>query len=340
MAGKNHHHNWQLLQRGFGQKLYGDHHIWVYEKGNPPKQTVTRLHGATKYFYGPEDSDADTNITNFENTTQSFIQDARNAENGKELDPTILAPIIAHLEMRSMFLREQISNLGERLLTTLKGYIASEKHSVKLFSSYIKNHPELVDEILDENGIQGEPRQIAKAYAEQLMPFATRQGAKEVSKLVKTLFDPLLDGMANTARTAHIKSLESPFVEIDRTKIHLEREYFVHRTDTAQFILPDTSLAFLMERGASPISQKDDHIKQVIFPISSDTVIIGKAKKSAIRDELTINKILANCSFESFIAKTNCENLSRLSNRIGRNAKVIKDSELKKMLSFDRLLEL
>ncbi|NOR63077.1 MAG: DUF4238 domain-containing protein [Rhodobacteraceae bacterium] len=340
MAGKNHHHIWQLLQRGFGEKSHGDHHIWVYEKGNPPKKTVTRKYGAIKFFYGPEGSSADTNITNFENATQSFIQDARKAENGEELDPAILAPIIAHLEMRSMFLRDQISNLGERLLKTLRDYVASEKHAIKLFSSYLNNHPELIDEVLDDNGIQGEHRQIAKAYAAQLMPNATKQGAKEVSKLVGTLFNPLLEEIANTARNAHIKSLESSFAAIDRTNMHLERDYFIHRTNNAQFILPDTTLAFLMKRGASPISQKDDHLEQVLFPISSDTIVVGRARKTAIRDDATINRILANCAFSSFIAKNNCVSLSSLSSRIGRNAKVIKDSELKKMLSFDQLLQL
>jgi len=340
MAGKNHHHIWQLLQRGFGKKLYGDHHIWEYKKGIAPKQTVTRTYGREKFFYGPEGSAADTNITEFENSVQGFIQNARNAEDKSELDPKILASIIAHLEMRSLFLREQMSNLGERLVSTLKGYIASEEHATKLFSAYIKNHPEIVEEALDERGIQGEQRRIANIVAEQLLPNATKQGAKEVAKLAKTLFEPLLDGIAETAMNAHVESLETSFTETSRTEIHLSREYFVHRMNNTELILPDTTLAFLMKSGCAPFSQKGDQIEQVILPISSDVAIIGRNKGTTDRGDGTLNRILASCAFEAFIAKENQEDFTRLANRIGRNAHVIKDSELKKMLSFNQLLKL
>lgn len=341
MAGKNHHHVWQLLQRGFGEKLHGDHHIWVYEKGCKPRKTVTRKYGKEKYFYGPEGSVADTNITKFENSTQGSIQSWRNAETGSSIDPQTLAPIISHLEMRSMFLRGQMSNLSYKLLKTLNGYLASEKHAIKLFAAYTKNHPELIDEMLDEQGIFGkEERRIANIVAAGALPKATKAGAKEVSILVKAIFEPFLEGIAEIAKKAHIQALETSFTEASRTDMHLSFEYSVRRLSIANLILPDTILAFLKKDGCSPISQKGDDIEQVIFPISSGVAIIGKKKGSADRTDAALNKILASCAYREFVARANHNNFIKLASRIGRNAQIIKDSELKKMVSFDQLLGL
>ena len=63
MAGKEHHHVWRMLQRGFGEKRGKDHHIWVYSKDEKPKQKGTGNFGVEKYFYGPEGSETDQKIT-------------------------------------------------------------------------------------------------------------------------------------------------------------------------------------------------------------------------------------------------------------------------------------
>jgi hypothetical protein len=125
MAGKHQHHIWQLLQRGFSQRSFGDDHIWVYEQNTSPRKTVTRLFGEEKFFYGKENSKADKNISDFENSVQGAIQDARAADNGTELDHEIFAAIISHLEMRSSFLRTSLSHIGERLIGALKKYLSS-----------------------------------------------------------------------------------------------------------------------------------------------------------------------------------------------------------------------
>lgn len=45
-----------------------------------------------------------------------------------------------------------------------------------------------------------------------------------------------------------------------------------------------------------------------------------------------INRLLAGCAFEAFIAKENNNGFSGLRNRIGKYANVFKESEIRKML--------
>ena len=125
MAGKEQHHVWRMLQRGFGEKRGKDHHIWVYRKGTKPSRKGTRNFGVDRFFYGPEGSETDKSITNFENSVQSSIQDARKLDDGAELSASFVAPLIAHLEVRSNFLRSELSNLTERMQAALTDHLSS-----------------------------------------------------------------------------------------------------------------------------------------------------------------------------------------------------------------------
>ena len=59
MAGKEQHHVWRMLQRGFSFTDRGPDQIFVYSRNGPPQQTVTRNVGVEKFFYGDPNSPAD-----------------------------------------------------------------------------------------------------------------------------------------------------------------------------------------------------------------------------------------------------------------------------------------
>ena len=145
MAGKQHHHVWRMLQRGFGEKKGKDHHIWVYRKGMKPSQRGTRNFGVDKFFYGPEGSETDESITKFENSVQGEIQDARTFDNGTELSAAFVAPLIAHLETRSNFLRQELSNLLERIQFVLGEHFSSTEKLKKMAKDYLKENPEQIN---------------------------------------------------------------------------------------------------------------------------------------------------------------------------------------------------
>lgn len=106
-------------------------------------------------------------------------------------------------------------------------------------------------------------------------------------------------------------------------------------------ILPDTAIAFLLKNGARPISQKTDAIEAILIPISSSTIIVASNKHYMKRPLSVLNSVLASCSFESFIAMENRLDFGSLTNKIGRNARLLQDSEIAKVvrsLDFEKAL--
>lgn len=340
MAGRRQHHVWQMLQRGFSQLEYNEHHVWVYRKGVEPKRTVTKKFGRENYFYGPEGSDADTNITEFENSVQGVIQEARSAKNGTVVNAEEIAPIVSHLEIRSSFLRLEISSLGKRILQTLEKYLSSPKHSQELLTAYYRNHPEVLEDALDEAGFHGEMREMLVAMLEDNLPSAIKGASAELTSIASLIFSPLIQGITETAKGAHKKSLEGSFTEIERTETHKKLQYTVCKAENGRFILPDTCLCFFKWKGCSPISQKGDVIESVVMPISTQVCIIGQAEGSIQRAPETINKALASCSFEAFLAEHMSDHCKKLSSRIGRNARLMSEAEIRKILRFRDLLNI
>lgn len=339
MAGKRQHYIWQMLQRGFSWQEHSDNHIWVYRNGVPPERTVTRKFGQSSNFYGPSGSDADENITKFENTTQSFIQDARKMEDGQFVDVNVSASLVAHLEMRSLFLRDEISRLSQRMIDFIRECMTSPKYYQEIMSAYIENHPEALDAEMDKAHIDQSIRPIIREYFLQAAPKLIRESAPKVADMANLLFDKLADNISEIARNAHNKALLQDFSEIKRTDSHRSLSFSILRSQNSDLILPDTSLAFFTRTGCTPVSSKDTLVEAVVVPLSVDVAIIGRRNPSFQRSMLTIRRALASCSYEAFLSSQINEDLVALSRRISRNAQLITESEIRSIVRLDRILK-
>jgi hypothetical protein len=336
VAGRRHHHVWQMLQRGFSSQANGDHHVWVYRNGKAPEKTVTRKFGRITDFYG---SEADANITDFENSIQGFIQECRLMKHGDVVDPSLSSSLISHLEMRSLFLRDELSRLSDRVAQTIKQILSSRNDLSILMTSYLRSHPEILYKELERAGFSEEIRSIALDLAIENLPNFIANGANSMVLGSRQIVGTICASMANIAKSAHNKSLEGDFSELERTKHHLSMKFSILKVKDGSLILPDTTLAFLKENGCAPISKKYDKISTVIIPISSHVAIVGNNDGSPVRDLKTIRRVLASCAYEAFLSKEYCVELNNLSKRIGRNAKLVSQAELNSWLSLDRILE-
>jgi len=216
----------------------------------------------------------------------------------------------------------------------------SEKHATTLMSAFVKNHPEMMDEALEEAGIPNEMRPLARQVIAQNLPKAIKDSAGEMAAIAEMALTPLLRMMSDTAKNAHNKTLEQEFTEIERTNQHKSMRYFIFRSKGGQLIFPDTSLAFFKKNGCTPISQKGDNIEGVIVPVSSHIAIVGKSDPAFDRNEDTIRKVLAGCSYEAFLAAEKSDELKKLNGRISRNARLISETELTRIVRFRELLDL
>ncbi|MCD1625357.1 hypothetical protein K7H22_05030 [Seohaeicola saemankumensis] len=334
MAGNRQHHVWQLLQRGFGEKRGKDHHIWTYMKGVAPKRTVTRLFGFEKHFYGDKGSLADEVITDFENRMQSEVQEFRNLPHGSEIDSKTIASLIGHLETRTSFLRKDSSMRLQRLVG---GWVKSSKSAEKLrkaMVSYLEDNPAELEKFFGKSFVPPDRREHYKSlviWAIGKMPdddiVRSMEGGIDKIFAISERFPDIIRQAQNEILS---RSLDEEF----RTQSHLDRRYHIFRSNLEKFILPDTTLAFVKKEGASPFSQKSDKIECVILPISSTVAIIGGSSDRQDYTVKTMNRILAGCAFEAFLAEERCQQFQSLTKRIGKYARLLSDNELRKLANF------
>lgn len=338
MAGKRQHHIWQMLQRGFSWPENGDNHIWVYSKGQPARRTVTRKHGQQSYFYGEVGSLADKNITDFENEIQGFVNEVRSMPDGAVIDSSKVAPLIAHLEMRSSFVRGEVARLGGAAVEFLDNHLKSDANILKFMTIYLRQNPEVFDGPLNDLNI---PLSLQADFKDMILKNCSeflKPGLPVLSASFREFSELILQRIPEISKEAHLKTLLADFSEVERVHLHSMAEFRVVEDNEGRFILPDTCLAFFMKKGCRPFIDKDSSPEGVIAPISANKSIVGSYSKHFSRDMRTMINALAGCSSETFISPLNNHFLHKVSGRIGRNAEIISQSDLSSVLKFDALL--
>ncbi len=328
-----------MLQRGFSWEEHGGNHIFVYRKGSDPKQTTTKKYGQEKNFYGGVGSKADDAITNFENDIQEFVNLVRSGHHCQKVDQIQSAKLVAHLEVRSQFLREYSSRVVERLTVGIEKIFSHKKHVRDIVSSYFHTHPELVDEYFDKEGVPAEARKLAMEYLLSCLPQRLDAASSDLMDNVLLLLGPLKGLLVQSIRDTHIKTLEKDLTEFKRTREHQEFIFQVWRTSEG-LILPDTNLAFFKKNGIAPLSQKGDEVDAVFVPLSTQVALVGTKNGRFDRSSKTLRRSLASCAFESFIAPMKSDELTSLSARISKNANLMSDADIQRMLDPDNFMQL
>ena len=146
-------------------------------------------------------------------------------------------------------------------------------------------------------------------------------------------FSAITDRIPDAIKGGQIKALLENLSEQPRVAAHLDRHYSVLRFDSDNLILPDTTLAFIKRKGLSPFSQKYDEILSVILPISSSAAIFGTIEPGNCPSLKATNRILACCSHRAFLSRSLDAYFNGLTGRIGRDAHLITDAELRKIVA-------
>ena len=339
MAGKHQHHIWQLMQRGFGTRRGSDHQIWVYEKDARPRMTVTRNYGAQNgYLSNADDHSADHLLTDFEQVAQSHVQDARSAPDGHLLDSNVWAEIVTHFEVRSLFLRNEVSRVGEHALSEIDSLLSSPQKLAELMKAYVAANQQEIENFLSAPSANSADRQIVQTMVDIWLPTLLQKGAVETAPLMAAILSQFTKNCAELAKSSHIKSVLKGFSDLERTAGHKNFQYTVERLQE-EVLLPDTCIAFFKQKGLSPITQKDDKVHSIVLPISKNVIVHGYKQTPAKLDRKTLLRALASVSYQGFIANDLSQEYCGLTRLIGKNACIISTSEIRKVLSFQSMLE-
>lgn len=317
-----------MLQRGFATERGKDHQVWVYSKDQPPRQTVTRKFGMEKFFYGPENSQADRNITRYENDNQSTIQQLRLLPNGEKVDNEFSATLISHLEVRSAFLREEMVTSFKKGMSGLGSILQKPDQLRTLYKKYLEANPEELEAFLRRNFIPDNKKAQAKRLIDAALDNMSDEAILASMGPAASMLRALTQTISEVAKDAQNRVLAENASGHVRMNLYRNFTYRIFRPNSGQLILPDTTLCFTKVGGAAPFAQERDTLEGVVLPLSSSVAIVGSKSEETSFNLKTLNRLLAACSFKSFIAKNDEKEFRSLSDRIGKYAKLIDDKAL------------
>lgn len=329
MAGRKQHHVPQLLQRGFGEKSGKETQVFVFEKSGRVFPTNTKNYGAQRDFYAvKDDSFVDDMITEYENDINSFVGQLKEKNSIALKDTKTISGLIAHLETRTLFLRQEMAFLMGAVTSTISDLFSRSSNVEKILRVYLREHPNFLEEKLSEFKIEskniGLARDLVSSQMDDLIKSASKSLSVEFSRMWRTVEAELID----TIKSSHLKSLREQNANPVRAKFYQDLTYRVHDEIDGSFILPDVMTVFVTSNGIKPFTSKGDIVESVIFPLTSSQILIGERAHNVIRPLKQVNRILASAAFSSFIAKSDSPELRSLTSRIGRNAELLSNAEV------------
>lgn len=334
MSGRKNHHVPQLLQRGFGLKQKKAVQVCVFSKDKPSFTTSTANFGAERDFYIHEqDRLADNLITDFEGEINEFFQRLREADQEAVRDTSSISTILAHLEMRSKFLREEMSFVTKTFVHELRAYLYKPQNIFHFIKTYTSENPDFFASELDKLQLNSEQRKIAEAWIDVNFNKFIQENSANLHKAFEPIFEVFYDKISETVKSGHLKALKKSASDIPRNQAYLELEYTVLRFEKPSLILPDTMVAFLKSSGrATPFLDETGTVVEVYMPLTSQSILYGYRDKPTNRSVTTINRILASCSAKNFIAHDDEPDIRALTPRIGKNAAMISKGEMQKII--------
>lgn len=331
MSGRNQHHFWQVLQRGFGVQRKPDYTtVFVYQNNKPPFPVGTRNFGAERDFFDfMPGSGADELITKTENELQGLV---KYLQNGGQLtgDHTgSISVLIAHLETRTKFLRQHFAETASDLLGEMNRWFANPITFKKMIKKYASDNPDEISAQLAEY-VEGPSTRAA------LIEFMIENFDMLGTKIIESASDDAAHSMTafaenilELAKQSHIKAILSTTRDSIRRDRYLGLNYRLKSGFGGNLICPDTMTSFLTDGKPKPFLDKEDRLEAVLLPLTSDLMLIGESSTSVDRTSQSVLRILASTSYKAFIANSDAPDLRRLSLRIGKNAQILSGADIK-----------
>lgn len=331
MSGRNQHHFWQVLQRGFGVERKPDYTtVFVYQKNKPPFPVGTRNFGAERDFFDfTSGSGADDLITKTENELQGLV---RYLQNGGQVtgDHTgSISVLIAHLETRTKFLRQHFAETASDLMGELSRWFANPMIFKKMMKKYASDSPDeigaLLAQYVDEPSTRAALTEFMIDNFDMLEAKIIQSASDDAAHLMKAFAENIFE----IAKQSHIKAILSTTPDSIRRDRYLGLNYRLKSGFGGNLICPDTMTSFLTDRKPKPFLDKDDQLESVWIPLTSDLMLIGETSASVDRTNQSVLRVLASTSYTAFIANSDVPDLRRLSLRIGKNAQVLSGADIK-----------
>lgn len=331
MAGRRHHHVPQLLQRGFATKSGKAHQIYVYKRGQSPFLTNTTNYGVEKDFYADgNDFFVDDLITEYEGDIQSFVSRLANGDPEALSDQDTIGNLLAHLELRSSFLRDEVSKISGFVGPFVQRVFSDKVYLRKIGRDIVREDPDFIRNAIRERIGENSSLDLLTAFATSRMDSLLKESSEAMVSALTPLLEVFANDLVKNSKINHLDSFRKASTSGIRANLYKGLKYSIISAPAGSFILPDTMVCFALSDGATPFFSKDAHLNEVLLPLASSTLLVGSKVVPIRRTVAETNSLLASTSMQAFIALKKDSDLERLTRRIGRNARMLTEADMQK----------
>jgi len=324
MAGKRQHFMPQFLQQGFASRVRNDEtYTWVFRKGALPfEANITKVGVESEFYNEDEDTEADDLITKDEAIKfAGLVRAIRDGEPSSLSDPR-LPQLIAHLEIRTRHLRQNFIRMSDIAGSWLFNSMSSDGDTfADSLKRYCLEDPSWLRRSFSERPeLPRELREYITEHYESLISETIDQLRPELPNRAAELKLILLDEMRQWIKSKHLEALKQPIALEQRVQYYKNLAYTILQTNEP-LILGDSIVLFQVDgpRPYRPFFDGIDALNAVYLPLTPERVLIG-ARPSFVPVTTDLQKAIARCSLELFIAAENSEPNRSLQEIVGRDA--------------------
>jgi hypothetical protein len=330
MPGRNQHHLWQLLQRGFGcEKVSKETIVYVYKKKTPPFAASTRDFGGERDFFDfSPGNGADVLITSTEQKLQAMVKHLQNGGSITDDLVPMISSFISHLETRTKFIRQEFARTSAEIMGELNRWFSNPTIFGKMMRKYGAENLDEIDTLLMQHVAEPEIRRTLAEFLIKNNGMIRKDMTEAAASDARKSMRFLTENLSQIAKESHINALLTATHSNLRVNRYEKMNYRVRSDFNGNLICPDTMVSFLTNSRPKPFLDAKDRLEEVWVPLTSDRMLVGESCVSAKRTNETVMRVLASTSFSAFIANSDSKSFRDLSALIGKNARILSDSEI------------
>jgi hypothetical protein len=244
------------------------------------------------------------------------------------------------MQVRTKWVRDVLTDALWSGVAQLFRYVKYPERLKKVALTYLKNNPEILRDELEKSL---KAWQISKAQmdslcqiAYQLAPHYLDATSDELTTGLEAVHRTLEERLPIIKKQSHVKVLRRGLVPPARINLLRRLHWFLLLSEQPHLILGDFGPLSLTSdhKRFKVLPDKDDRVDALFLPISQRHLVVASNTQACPRvDFEEINLQTAEHSDEYFVASSNNLCFQKYSAAIGKNAKIVPDSELAQIIS-------
>lgn len=334
MSGVRQHFIPRFLQKGFRIPSNGKIvRSWVYEHGRPPRPANIADVGLERYFYAVDaETELDDKITEAEQHAYAPLIDRLREGSVEAGDVGLIAEMLAHFEVRSRHVRQNMYSLFDDCTTQLIGHLSNPQTLALLIEDHLKPGSEIFDRELKKLNISYDQIQWVFSTQGKTLQDVLRPWVSAYAAGIGSALPTFRAQITNMVKQTHLRILSQSMSPAARAARLTSLKYVVRDYVSGDLPLGDAIVLFHVkgDRAFKPFLDKDDEVIHVVLPLSSHQYLLGASDDAQEEPTYDLAEQIAACSMMYFIARS--DQLTDLQGTIGSKARWISKAETQSIM--------